>query len=183
MQLPLRRYHGPVSLVASTQEAARALREIERESVVGLDTETRPTFKKGDYHPPSLLQIATAHRVYLFQLLQLRSHDALVRVLENPGIVKAGVALAHDLAMLRNGFPFQEKCVIDLGDVARHHGSGQAGIRTLAGLCLGFRISKGGRTSNWANPRLTESQIIYAATDAWVSRELYLHFQKAGLID
>lgn len=179
--LPIRRYEGPVHLVATTQALAQAMDDIRRERVVGLDTETRPTFRKGESHLPCLVQVATAHAVYLFQLQQVDCADALAELLAAPGIIKAGVALAHDLRQLGQLFPFEHAAVLELGAVARRHGMGQTGLRNLAGLFLGFRIPKGTRTSNWAAPRLSAAQINYAATDAWACRELYLRFQALGL--
>lgn len=181
LQLAVRRYEGPVSLVGSMAELERALADIRRELVVGLDTETQPTFRKGQSHLPCLVQIATAHAVYLFQLKRLEVSGVLVEVLENPAIVKAGIGLADDLLKLKKIFPFQEKNVVDLGVVGQRHGAKQSGVRNLAGAFLGFRITKGRRTSNWGRLHLSQSQIIYAATDAWVCRELYLCFQKLGL--
>jgi ribonuclease D len=106
----------------------------------------------------------------------------LARLLAEPRVVKAGVALAFDLRQLKGVFPFEEKNVIDLGVIARRAGLAQAGVRNLAGLVLGFRIPKGNRTSNWAAPRLSPAQITYAATDAWACRELYLRFESLGLL-
>jgi ribonuclease D len=181
VQLAVRRYDGPVCLVATTHDLERALHDIRCEHVVGLDTETQPAFRKGQSHLPSLVQIATARAVYLFQLKRLEFSGALAGMLGNPAIIKAGIGLADDLLNLKKVFPFQEKNVVDLGAVVRRHGVKQSGVRNLAGLFLGFRITKGRRTSNWGRPDLSRSQIIYAATDAWVCRELYLRFQKLGL--
>jgi ribonuclease D len=79
-------------------------------------------------------------------------------------------------------FPFAEHNVLDLGVAARHCGLKQTGVRNLAGIFLGWRIPKGARTSNWAAPRLTPAQITYAATDAWICRELLLRFDALGLL-
>jgi ribonuclease D len=108
---------------------------------------------------------------------------ALAELLEEPRIVKAGVALAEDLRALKLLLPFAERSVVDLGVVARRCGLGQTGVRNLAGILLGFRIPKGARTSNWAAPRLSPAQITYAATDAWACRELFLRFQSLGLME
>lgn len=180
--LPIRRYEGRVCLVATAEDLERAMADIRRETVVGLDTETRPAFRKGESYPPSLVQVATAGAVYLFPVQRLDCAAALAELLAAPGIVKAGVALAHDLRQLGQVFPIAPQSVLDLGKVARRHGIEQTGLRNLAGLYLGFRIAKGNRTSNWAAPRLTPAQIGYAATDAWASRELYLRFRQLGLI-
>jgi len=180
--LPIRRYEGRVSLVESARDLAEAREDLRQERVVGFDTETRPSFRKGESHLPCLAQAATARAVYLFQLSRLDVFPALVELLAKPGIVKAGVGLAHDVAQLKQVFPFSVEGVVDLGVIARRRGLGQTGVRNLAGMLLGCRIPKGNRTSNWATPKLSPAQINYAATDAWACRELYLAFEKEGLI-
>jgi ribonuclease D len=168
--------------VATLRELEQARADFRQERVVGLDTETRPSFRKGESHLPCLVQAATARAVYLFQLSRLDVFPALVELLAQPGIVKTGIALAHDLRQLKLVFPFTVENVLDLGVVARRRGLGQTGVRNLAGMFLGFRIPKGNRTSNWAAPRLSPAQITYAATDAWACRELYLRFESLGLL-
>lgn len=180
--LPIRRYEGEIHLVATPRDLDLAMEDIRRESVVGLDTETRPAFTKGESHLPCLVQVGTARAVYLFQLQRVDCSAALTEILEAPGIVKTGIALAHDLRQLKLVFPFVPASVLDLGSIAKRHGVRQGGLRNLAGLFLSFRITKGTRTSNWAAPRLSAGQITYAATDAWACRELYLCFQKLGLL-
>lgn len=180
--LPIRRYDGDVNLVGSVAELERAMEDIRGESVVGFDTETRPAFRKGESHLPCLLQIATARRVHLFQLSRLDCSAAAAELLGSPTLVKAGVAVKYDLTRLKLVFPFDAAGVLDLGVVAKSNGLEQAGVRTLAGLFLNFRIPKGTGTSNWAAPRLSPHQIRYAATDAWACRELYLRFQSLGML-
>lgn len=181
-ELPIRRYEGEVSLVETSKALERARADLRQERVVGLDTETRPSFRKGETHLPCLVQAATGQAVYLFQLHRLDVFPALVEMLAKPDIVKTGVGLAHDVRQLKLVFPFTVANVLDLGVVARRRGLGQSGVRNLAGLFLGFRIPKGKRTSNWAAPRLSPAQITYAATDAWACRELYLRFESMGLL-
>lgn len=182
MALPIRSYQGPVALVEDEAGLARAMADIGRTRVVGLDTETRPAFRKGEQYLPSLVQVATAEAVYLFRLQGLDCAAALSGLLGDAGIVKAGVALAHDLRQLGQLFPFRNAALCDLGQVARRAGCRQTGLRNLAALYLGMRIAKGARTTNWAAARLSPAQIGYAATDAWASRELYLRFQELGLV-
>jgi ribonuclease D len=179
--LSIRRYGGEVRLVATVRDLDEARADLAQETVVGLDTETRPAFRKGESYLPCLVQAATAHAVYIFQLHRTEVFPALAGFLAAPGIVKAGVSLADDLRQLKLVFPFEEKNVLDLGIAARRAGLKQTGVRNLAGIVLGFRIPKGASTSNWAAPRLTPRQITYAATDAWACRELYLRFQALGL--
>lgn len=179
--LPVRRYDGRICMVTTPQALEDALADMREEAVVGFDTETRPAFAKGERYLPCLVQAATARAVYLFQFRGLDVFPALVELLEAPRIVKVGVSLAGDIRELQQVFPFEARNTLDLGVIARGHGFGQTGVRNLAGIFLGYRVPKGARTSNWAAPRLTPQQITYAATDAWICRELYLRFQAFGL--
>jgi ribonuclease D len=180
--LPLLRFMGEVRLVESPAQLESAAADILAESAVGFDTETRPAFRKGESHLPSLAQVATARAVYLFPLQRLDCSVLLARLLGAPHIVNAGIALADDLRQLKRLFAFEEAAALDLGTVARRHGLKQTGLRNLAGLFLGARIAKGTKTTNWAARRLTAQQVAYAATDAWACRELYVRFQALGLL-
>lgn len=180
--LPIRRYEGAVRMVEAARDFDDALADIRQETVVGLDTETRPSFHKGESYLPCLVQVATARAVYLFQLARVEAFPVLTELLEGSRIVKAGVALAHDLKCLKLVFPFEEKNVVELSAIARRAGLDQTGLRNLAGIFLGFRIPKGSRTSNWAARQLSPAQITYAATDAWACRELFLRFESLGLL-
>ena len=181
-KLPIRRYAGRVCVVATPQDLGESRSDLLAEAVVGLDTETRPAFRKGESHLPCLVQAATARAVYLFQLRRVEVFPVLAELLSDPRIVKAGVSLKDDLRALKQVFAFTEKNMLDLGELARSSGLGQSGVRNLAGILLGFRIPKGTKTSNWAARELSAAQITYAATDAWACRELYLRFQSLGLL-
>ena len=180
--LPIRRYEGEVHLLESPQALERAAADILREAVVGFDIETRPAFRKGESHLPSLAQVATGRAVYLFPLQRVDCSGVLGALLGAPQVVAAGVALADDLRQLRQLFEFEVAAALDLGQVARRHGLKQTGLRNLTGIFLGTRIPKGTKTTNWAAPRLSPQQVTYAATDAWACRELYLRFQGLGLL-
>lgn len=180
--LPIRRYEGQIYLVTTASDLELAMTDIRQEQVVGIDTETRPAFRKGESYPPALVQVATAQAVYLLRLRQVDCAAALAELLGAPGIVKVGVALADDLRQLKQAFPFEATAILDPGHIARRHGIRQTGLRNLTALFLGFRITKGARTSNWAAAHLSAAQIAYAATDAWACRELYLRFQSLGLL-
>jgi ribonuclease D len=181
--LPLREYTGSIRLVASDQDLARAIRVIRGEKVVGLDTETRPAFRKGQFYLPCLVQIATASAVYLFHLKRMDFSRELVETLENAALIKAGIGLNEDITKLKKIFSFEPQNLVDLSLVAQRKGFTQSSVRSLAGQLLRFRVSKSSSTSNWAKPQLTSKQIAYAATDAWVCRELFLRFQQLGFID
>jgi len=181
-ELPIRRYEGTVRLVAGQADLDLALQDILGESVVGFDTETRPAFSRGESYLPSLVQFATASAVYLFQAQQPELFDAMREILSSESVVKAGVSVTDDLRALKKLFEFDEKSVVDLGKVAKHHGLKQTGVRNLTGVFLGTRIPKGAKTTNWAARRLTPQQITYAATDAWACRELYVRFADLEMV-
>ena len=180
--LPIQRYEGEVVVVASPAELERARADFAQEPLVGIDTETRPAFRKGESYAPSLVQVATGRAVYLFQIQQQDCSDVLKYLLGSESIVKAGVSLAYDLRQLKQVFPFEEKAVVDVGWAAKRHGLEQTGVRNLAALLLGLRIPKGAKTTNWSARKLTPQQITYAATDAWVCRQLYLRFEELGIL-
>ena len=181
--LPIRRYEGEIHLVSSPQGLDGAMADIRAERVLGFDTETRPAFRKGEHHLPCLVQVATARAVYLFPLQRMDFSAAIAELLAAADKVKIGVSLAYDLRELKLLFPFEEESMLDAGATARRHGLEQTGLRNLAALFLGFRIPKGNRTTNWAAQRLSPAQLLYAATDAWVCRELFLRFEVLGLLD
>jgi ribonuclease D len=181
--LPIRRFEGDIRMVVTPEDLADAVSDFRSELVVGLDTETRPAFRKGESHLPCLVQVATERCVYIFQLANREAFPALVELLEDDRIVKAGIALAYDLRTLKLVFPFEPRHIVELGTIARRAGYDQTGLRNLAGIFLGFRIPKGNRTSNWASRHLSAAQITYAATDAWACRELFLKFESAGLLN
>ena len=181
-QLPIRRYEGRVCVVTTPADLEEAHADLADERLVGLDTETRPAFRKGESHPPALVQTATARAVWLFQLRRTESFPVLASLLADPRCVKAGVSLRDDLRALKTLFAFEEQNLLDLGIAARKAKLQQTGVRNLAGIFLGFRIPKGAKTTNWATRELTPAQIAYAATDAWACRELCLKFRSLGLL-
>ena len=181
-ELPVRRYEGAVHLISTPQDLDCAMGDIRAEGVLGFDTETRPAFRKGEHHLPCLVQVATARAVHLFPLQRMDFSAALAELLAARDRIKIGVSVAHDLRQLKLVFPFEEASMLDAGATVQRHGLEQTGLRNLAALFLGFRIPKGNRTSNWAARRLSPAQLTYAATDAWVCRELFLRFQELRLL-
>jgi ribonuclease D len=171
--LPIGRWEGPSRLVRTAEEVSGAVRTLSRASLLGFDTETRPAFRKGQKFSPSLLQLATDDEVFLFQLKHTGLPETLVTILSNPAIIKAGVAPDFDLLSLQDLQPFHPRGFTDLAEIARLNGIKNQGLRGLAAIVCGIRISKSARTTNWASNDLTLQQIQYAATDAWIGREIY----------
>ena len=180
--LPIRKYDGDVVLVQTDSDLVLAWEDLAQERMVGWDTETRPAFRVGESYLPSLVQAATAQRVYIFPLVKMDFSQVVGGLFAEHTIVKPGISVADDLKKLKQVFPFEEASVLDLGTVARRHGMEQTGLRNLSAIFLGWRVAKGAKTTNWASPRLTSQQINYAATDAWACRELYLKFRELGMV-
>jgi len=176
--LPLRRWEGAMRLVATHEDCTEAIQELAAEKLLGFDTETRPAFKKGQSYLPALLQLATARKVFLFQLGTLGLPEELRTILSEPTILKSGVSLAYDLRELKKIAPFQAGGFVELADEAKQLEIQNRGLRGLCAALLGFRISKSAQTSNWSKKNLTPAQQKYAATDAWVGRELYKTIKK-----
>jgi len=175
---PIGRYEGKISLIRSEDELHDAVRILEKESLLGFDTETRPSYRVGESYPPALLQLAGANEVFIFQLKFTRLPRPLLDILANPNIIKAGVSLGHDIKELRSVAEFEPAGFVDIGNVAKDIGIQNHGLRGLAAVLLGFRITKSAKTTNWSRDDFTQGQIQYAATDAWVGRELYKEIQK-----
>ena len=177
-QLPLKKYGGPVEIINADEHLEAVLPGLMAERVLGFDIEIRPSFKTGDHFPPALVQLARRDTVFLIQLKRLKSTRSLGRLFSNPKVIKAGIAVAEDVRKLREIMDFEPAGFVELGTVATRAGITANGVRTLAAQLMGFRVSKGARCSNWERSELTPAQIDYAATDAWVCRELFLVLEK-----
>jgi len=175
--LPIRKYQGAIHLIQRPEQVEQAVRQLKKEKVLGFDTETRPAFRSGQSYPPAVLQLAGEQAVYVFQLRNCHLAEALCGLLASPKIVKAGVGLDRDVQELNELAAFKPAGFVDVGELAKQAGCMNHGLRGLAALLLGFKVSKGSQTSNWAQETLTRTQIEYAATDAWVGRELYHKLQ------
>jgi ribonuclease D len=172
-ELPLIAWEGEIQILESVEEMEAAAAILANESHLGFDTETRPSFKKGDYYPPALIQLATEQCVYLFRISETETFDPLLPILESPDILKTGVAIKDDVKELRAIEDFTPNGFVDIADITVKLGYENRGLRALAGLLLQGRISKAAQVTNWARPKLDNKQVRYAATDAWISREIY----------
>jgi len=182
-RLPLVRYKGEINLINNDRELEIAVQALQREKVLGFDTETRPTFRKGQFYPLALLQLAAPKSVYLFQLRDLKSLELLSPILSDAETIKAGVAIHDDIKKLKELCDFQPAGFLELSSISQKLGIVNTGLRSLFAIFLNSRVSKGAQVSNWSRRQLTKSQINYAATDAWVSLRLYQRFEELNLLD
>ena len=179
LNLPIFAFKGTTHIITNKKETERALQVIETETIVGFDTETKPSFlKNAPLNLPTLIQISLLDEVFLFKLQKKEVFTSLINLLENADILKVGVAIHEDINQLKKITLFSPQNILDLNTVAKELGFKNIGIRNLAALILQVRISKSQRTSNWEKEILAENQIQYAATDAWVCRKVYQLLQQ-----
>ena len=180
--LPLIKYEGVIEILTSKDDIQAAINDLKNYDLIGFDTETKPTFVKGPLNPPSIMQLACDDKVYIFQFDNDKIFKQLSSILTNKNITKCGVSVDRDLIELMYLSPFDPISFVDLGNVARENEIPHHGLRGLVAMFLKHRISKGSQTSDWSRISLSDSQISYAATDAWVSLELFKIFDKNGLL-
>lgn len=172
-ELPLFKYEGKTVIAADEKQIDKAIFEIEKYDLVGFDTETKPTFIKGQFNHVALVQIAVPGKVYLLRIHHTGITNTLGKFLCNDQISKIGIALDDDLIALKKRRRFNPGGFLDLNKITPTLGIENIGARNLSALLLNFRISKNQQVTNWENPILTQHQITYAATDAWICLEMY----------
>jgi ribonuclease D len=171
--LPLNAFIGEIVLITETAQLRGAFEEIQQHAVVGFDTETKPAFVRGQVFKVALLQIAIPGKVFLIRLNMTGLTPEIIQFFENDAVIKAGVGLRDDIKTLIRLGNFTPAGFAELSTMARELGLEVESVKKLTALLLGFRISKGAQTSNWEAEQLSEKQLVYAATDAWVCLEIY----------
>ena len=172
-ELPLFRYEGKIRLIEDASEIKRAVQHCRQQKVVGFDTETKPTFKKGQYHEVALVQLAVHDVVYLIRINKTGLDEHLIGLFEDPDTLKLGIGLRDDIRDLQKIKPINAEGFVDLNELAEELEMESIGARKLSGIFLNKRISKSQQVSNWENPKLTRAQMHYAATDAWICLDIY----------
>ncbi len=178
-QLEIEGYEGKITVVDDDAQIADAVGHLSQYGVLGFDTETRPAFKKGKSYTTALLQLASDKQVFLFQLQKLSEFSELCKLLNNRKILKVGAAIRDDVRKLNYYFPAKREGYVELQELVKKFGIKDISLKKMAAITLGFRISKGQQVSNWEAEPLSEAQIRYAATDAWVSLRIYQELRQS----
>ena len=177
--LELASFPGEIVLVDAEDEVFdQAVRYLKKQKVLGFDTETRPTFSP-DQHSTgtALLQLSGSGKAFLFRLKKCGLPRSLASILANPNILKVGAATLDDVRGLQKITKFAPKGFVDLQNMVWEYGIRDKSVKKMTAIILGVKISKAQQLSNWEAEKLSESQQKYAATDAWVCREIYLKLQ------
>lgn len=180
--MPTVGYSGHIMVVDNIEEAESALAYLKRQGIVGIDTETRPSFKKGRAHQVALIQIATDDICYLFRINQLGFIDGLRDFLEDETIVKVGLSLKDDFFMLHKIGEFQPQGYVELQSLVKEYSIADASLQKIYGIIFGGRISKSQRLSNWEAAELTAAQQMYAAIDAWACLRIYKYLRSGSFV-
>lgn len=174
-------FPGRIHVIDSVgAEFNRAIAYLRSQKIIGFDTETRPCF--GPNQPRygvSLLQLSGPEKAYLFRVKNMGMHRRLCNLLADKRIIKVGAAIHDDIRGLQKLRDFQADGFVDLQKIVADYGIRDKSVKKMTAIILGFRISKTQQLSNWEAETLSESQCKYAATDAWVCREMYLKLMRS----
>ena len=177
-QLPRALFEGKIVVVLSESEAARAVDFLLSQPSLGVDTETRPSFRKGVKYYVSLLQVSSRDICFLFRLKHTGMCEPIVRLLEDTTVPKIGLSLHDDIRQLHEVAQFEPGYYIELQQKVKEGGVADLSLQKLFANFFGERISKGQRLTNWEADVLSESQKRYAATDAWACILLYEEMER-----
>lgn len=176
--LPLTSFEGEVIIVDLPEKVQEAVEYLSQFTILGVDTEARPSFKRGVHYPTALVQVATMERCYLFRLTHVGMPKELAQIFANPNICKVGLAFKDDLNGLRRRRDFKPTNCIDLQSIVCKYGIMELGLQKIFAIIFGQKISKAQQLTNWENSHLTPEQAKYASTDAWATLKIYLELQK-----
>lgn len=181
-QLPINSFNGKTYVISTKEEAEEALKELEGCDTLGFDTESRPSFRKGEHHPICLVQLATDQKAFLFRICKVGAPAGLKSILEDNKTIKIGLGIHKELTEINDNLSVNCNGFVDLELIAKKHKFRKRGVRALAAFFLKFRISKSAQKTNWERQELTSQQIRYAATDAWVCLEIYKEMKNQNFI-
>ena len=176
--LPMAKFQGRIVVVLNESEAEKAVNFLLTCNILGIDTETRPSFKKGQQHKVSLLQVSTHDICFFFFLKLIKQKSSIIRLLENKDVPIVGLSLHDDVMSLHRLFDFTPGYFIDLQNLVKTIGIEDLSLQKLYANFFHQRISKSQQLSNWDADILNEKQRLYAATDAWACIQIYEEYRR-----
>lgn len=177
-ELPRALFDGRIIVIQTQKNAAKAVSYLLSFPLLGVDTETRPSFKKGIIHKVSLLQVSTEDTCFLFRLNMIGVPQSVVNLLQDENTIKVGLSLRDDFASLHKRGLFEPHSFIELQDYVKEFGIQDMSLQKLYANIFRQKISKAQRLTNWEADVLSDSQKAYAATDAWACIKLYKELER-----
>lgn len=177
-ELPKVKFSGRIITILTEGEAERAVNYLLTHKILGVDTETRPAFRKGIQNKVALLQVSTEDTCFLFRLNMIGLTPAIIRLLEDTTVPKIGLSLKDDMMMLGKRHQFTPGNFYDLQHHVKEIGIEDLALQKLYANIFGEKISKNQRLSNWEAPVLTDPQKRYAAIDAWSCIKLFQEIER-----
>lgn len=171
--MPMVQFPGRVDVIDSLRLLPAAIDYLCCQTVIGVDTEARPSFTRGTHYPTALVQISTEERCFLFRLTHIGMPASLAEIFASPDICKVGLAFRDDLNGLRRRREFTPANCIDVQSLVGNYGIMDLGLQKIFAIIFGQRISKSQQLTNWENNHLTPEQARYASTDAWATLLIY----------
>ena len=171
--MPVVGFDGEVIVVDKEEMVAPAVEYLSQQTMLGVDTEARPSFTRGVHYPTALVQISTEERCYLFRLTHVGMPQSLCEIFANPNICKVGLAFKDDIRGLQRRRAFVAQNCVDVQTIVGRYGILDLGLQKIFAICFGKKISKSQQLTNWENTRLTPEQARYASTDAWATLLIY----------
>ena len=177
-ELPKTLFPGEIHVVQTPWEAEKAVAYLKTRPLLGIDSETRPSFTKGRTHKVALLQVSSEKHCFLFRLNLTGLTLPVITLLESPHVTKVGLSLHDDFMMLHKRAPFEQRACVELQEFVRPFGIQEKSLQKIYAILFGEKISKTQQLSNWEAETLTEPQKLYAATDAWACLNIYNKLQE-----
>lgn len=173
--LPVISFPGDITVVDTEDKVEAAVADLMSNNVIGFDTETKPSFRKGRVHKVALMQLSTADRCYLFRLNMIGMPEALSRLIEEEGVTKVGLSIHDDFHVMHRSSEFEPRGFVDLQDMVHDYAISDISLQKIYAIIFGGKISKSQRLSNWEADKLSGAQQKYAALDAWACLKIYRH--------
>lgn len=179
-ELPAETFAGTITVIDTPEAVENAVSLLASSDIIGFDTETKPSFRRGEHHFVSLLQLSTPDHCFLFRLNKIGLPEKVAAILEDASLLKIGLSIHDDFINLNKKFKLEPQGFIDLQSFVKEYNIADNSLSRIYGILFDKRISKGQRLSNWEATELTQFQKEYAALDAIACITIYRHLTTVG---
>lgn len=179
-EMPVTRFPGAIHVAGTPELVEAAVEALMREAVIGFDTETKPSFKKGEVHKMALMQLSTLTDCYLVRINRTGITPALQRLIENPAVKKIGLSIHDDFTVMHRSCAAAPSAFVELQKYVKRFGIDDASLQRIYAILFGEKISKSQRLTNWEASELNPRQQQYAAIDAWACLRIWLYLESGN---